>query len=86
MAKKEPRGLELAMLLEDEADHMLVRGGTGPMISGILRQYVTQIRESPDFGAQITQSMWNREVKALMMDLQASLAFMEARLHHRGPR
>lgn len=86
MAKKEPRGLELAMYLEDEADHMLITGSTGPMIEGILRQYVTQIREAPDFGAQITQSMWNKEVKALMMDLQASLAFMEARLHRRGTR
>lgn len=79
MARKEPRGLELAMMLEDEADHMLVAGSTGPMVFQILRQYATQIREAPDHGAQITESMLNKEVHRLMTDLQAALAFLEFR-------
>lgn len=79
MARKEARGLELAMMIEDEADHMLVAGGTGPMIAQILRQYATQIRQAPDFGSAITESMLNKEVHLLMVDLQAALGFLEFR-------
>lgn len=82
MAKNEARGLQLAMIIEEEADHMLVQGGTGPMISNILRHYATQIREAPDIGAKITYSMWQKEIKLLKMDLQAALAFVEAKAHH----
>lgn len=83
MPKKEPQGLELAMILEDEADHMLFRGGTGPLIAEILRNYALQIRNAPGYGAAITESMWTKEMKLLMMDLQAALAFVEARRHRK---
>lgn len=74
-------GLQLALILEDEADHMLVQGGTGPLIANILREYAQQIRKAPDIGAKITYSLVRDEIKKLIMDLQAALGFIEARAH-----
>lgn len=80
MAKREPRGLELAMMIEDVADYMLIHGTTGPISAKILRDYAQTIRESPDFGANITWPMWKKEIKSLMLDLQVSLAHVEAKI------
>ena len=79
MAKSEPRGLQLAMIIEDVADYILIHGTTGPISADILRSYAQMIRKAPDFGAKITWPMWRKEVKSLMLDLQVALAHVEAK-------
>lgn len=79
MAKREPRGLELAMMIEGVADYILIHGTTGPISADILRDYAQTIRKAPDFGANITWPMWRKEIKSLMLDLQVALAHIEAK-------
>lgn len=76
MSRKERKGLELAARIQEQADYLLVRGSTGPMISKILMEYAEQIRSAPDPDS-ITEKAWFREVDRLMMDLTAAKAFVE---------
>lgn len=76
MGRRDRRGLELAARIEEQADNLLVKGATGPMVADILREYAHQIRsaENPD---RITETMWYGEVKKLMTDLQIAMGFVE---------
>lgn len=65
------------MRLEDLADHLLVQGQTGPMISDVLREYAGQIRRAPDFGRDITAGLVMREMVRLAADLGTAVTLME---------
>lgn len=76
MSRQERRGFELAARIQEQADYLLVRGSTGPLIANILTEYAEQIRSAPDPDS-ITERTWFREVDKLIMDLTAAKAFVE---------
>lgn len=66
----------MAARIEEQADYLLVKGSTGPLVANLLREYANQIRTAPN-PDKITETMWYREVDKLTMDLQAAKGFVE---------